>query len=111
VLGVSRGGPVGADVEQLRERHSIERVARRALGPAARDAIAAAPARRRLERFYRCWTAAEASAKAGGAGLPALLGDRPPPMLPVTWLEPAPGYVAAVASPRQAPRVRIRELH
>src|SRR3954465_11899542 len=54
VLAVSRAGPLGADVEQLRERHSIERVARRALGPAARDAIAAAPARRRLERFYRC---------------------------------------------------------
>ena len=111
VLAVSASGSVGADVEQVKERPAVDRIAQRVLSPAERRAIAEAPVPERLVRFYRAWTAAEASAKARGEGLPALLGERSRPALPTTWVEPAPGYVAAVASGEGAPRVRVRELH
>ncbi len=111
VLAVARdGGAIGADVEQVRERARLNAVAARVFGSHEARAIAAARGPDRLSLFYRAWTAVEASAKARGKGLPAMLGARPAQRLPVTWFEPAPGFVAAIAAEDSRPRLHLREL-
>jgi 4'-phosphopantetheinyl transferase len=94
----------------VRDRSCLDAVARRVLSSAEAQAVETAEGEDRLSIFYRGWTAAEASAKARGKGLPTMLGERSLPALPVTWFEPAPGFVAAVAAPGDVPRVRLREL-
>jgi 4'-phosphopantetheinyl transferase len=110
VLAIAAEGAVGADVERVRDRSRLDAVARRVLSSAQARAVETAQGEERLSVFYRGWTAAEASAKARGQGLPAMLGGRPLPALPVTWFEPAPGFVAAIAAPGGAPRLRLRDL-
>jgi 4'-phosphopantetheinyl transferase len=101
---------VGADVERVRARRRLDAVARRVFSDAEARAVETSEGDARLSSFYRSWTAAEARAKACGKGMPAMLGERPLDAMPVAWFEPAPGYVAAVAAPRQAPRLRVHEL-
>jgi len=110
ILAVAAEGTVGADVERMRNRPRLDAVARRVFSSAEARQVETAEGDQRLSIFYRGWTAAEASAKARGQGLPAMLGERSLPALPVTWFEPAPGFVAAVATPGDAPRLRLREL-
>lgn len=58
------------DVERLRARRQLARIAERSFPAAVAAAVlAAADEAERLERFYRFWTAYEAFAKALGAGL------------------------------------------
>ena len=110
ILAVAAEGIVGADVERMRNRPRLDAVARRVFSSAEARQVETAEGDQRLSIFYRGWTAAEASAKARGQGLPAMLGERSLPALPVTWFEPAPGFVAAVAAPGDAPRLRLRGL-
>jgi 4'-phosphopantetheinyl transferase len=109
VLAIAPQGTVGIDVERVRERARTDAVARRVLGETEARALEATRGKARLERFYRAWTAAEASAKARGLGLPAMLGGRVAAGPRVTWFEPAPGFIGAVAG-SEVPRLRLREL-
>jgi 4'-phosphopantetheinyl transferase len=109
VVAIASEGAVGADVERVRTRPRLDAIARRVFSPEEARALATAPAAARLSRFYRAWTATEATAKARGLGLPSMLAARTLPGMPVTWFEPARGFIAAVAAPAGTPRLRVRE--
>ncbi len=67
-LAVTRGVPVGIDVENLDKKVPLE-VARRFFSPVEVDALEALPAQARPRRFLRLWTLKEAYLKATGAGI------------------------------------------
>jgi 4'-phosphopantetheinyl transferase len=98
-----------------------DRIARRVLAPADLRRLASESPEERPEAFYRCWTAAEAYAKATGRGLPALIGaaapaeliGAAPPPEHAGWsllaLDPADGYVASLVVEGSEPSVRVAE--
>lgn len=118
---VSRGRPVGVDVEKKKEGLAVEKLAQRYFAAGeARRLLEEAPSEERLDNFYRCWTRKEAYLKARGTGLTTklhafevtFLPGVPPAMLrtevdgedPAAWTVfdvPVPdGYVAALVAPR-----------
>lgn len=94
LVAVTHGLEVGVDVERIRPRRDLRRLAERALDPAAAAAVRAAPADDRPAAFHRAWARREAIAKCLGTGLGAPL---PPSPVAVTRLSPASGYAAALA--------------
>jgi 4'-phosphopantetheinyl transferase len=69
LLAVSRAGPVGVDVEPIRENVAITPISESRFAIAERDAVRDAPEAERAARFYRIWTRKEAALKAIGVGL------------------------------------------
>jgi 4'-phosphopantetheinyl transferase len=119
LYAVRTDGPVGVDVEWRRAVPDCLDIARSHFAPGERAALEAVSAADRELAFFRCWTRKEAFIKATGEGLSHPLdrfevtlapGD-PPRFLSIDgdanaaagWslfsLEPAPGYLAAVAAP------------
>ncbi len=117
LYAVSRGRPVGVDVEWKNKGLAVEDLARRYFAPAeARLLFEEAPVEERLDNFYRCWTRKEAYLKAKGTGLttklhafevtflpgvaPALLHTEVPGEDPAAWkvfdVPVPPGHVAAL---------------
>jgi 4'-phosphopantetheinyl transferase len=95
LVAVAPGGvEVGVDVERLKERRDLPRLAARWLSHADATAVATAPPGERERRFYAAWTRHEARVKCAGAGLAG-----PPPAAEITaWpLGIDLGYAAAVA--------------
>ena len=110
--------PLGVDIERLRPLRDPDAIARRFFSETERAALAAQPAERKLEAFFACWTGKEAYVKAVGDGLTIPLrsfdvtfADGRPPAIEThlagggereRWflrcLEPAPGYVGALAA-------------
>ena len=109
--------PLGVDIERLRPLRDPEAIARRFFSRTERETLAAQPAERKIEAFFACWTCKEAYVKAVGDGLAislrsfdATFGEGRPPALKThlpeeeceRWflhrLEPAPGYVGALAA-------------
>jgi 4'-phosphopantetheinyl transferase len=128
LIALSGAGPVGVDVEQIRQVHDLEAIAERYFAPAEARAIRALAPAERTEAFFTCWTRKEAFVKAMGLGLQAPL-DRftvslvrdglPAPVGldtadetagPWTLFDatPAAGYVAAVAVGGHDPRLTRR---
>jgi phosphopantetheinyl transferase len=105
------GVAVGVDVELIRPRRDLERLAARWL--ASDDALAIAAASGPAERealFYAAWTRHEARAKCSGAGL---AGPPPGPEVVAWQLEADADHAAAVALDTAAagvapPRVTVR---
>jgi 4'-phosphopantetheinyl transferase len=85
---------VGVDVERLRPRRDLARLARRWLPADDAAAVAAAPAAEREAAFYAAWTRHEARVKCTGAGL---AGPAPGPEVEALQLDAGDGYAAAVA--------------
>jgi phosphopantetheinyl transferase len=111
LVAIAPGGTeVGIDVERVKPRRDLVRLAARWL-PADAEAIAAAGAEAREQLFYAAWTRHEARVKCTGAGL----GGPPPGSEVVAWaLEIDPGYAAAVAlsgaaAAHGAPRILLRD--
>ena len=117
-VAVRPDGPVGLDVEQLRDVADLDALAGHVHSPAERSRPCPDPA-----GFFRTWTRKEALVKATGDGLSApmtaitLAPDRPAveewtgpgaPLGPM-WLHdltPAPDHPAAVAGPgERAPEI------
>jgi 4'-phosphopantetheinyl transferase len=113
VIGVTRQGRIGIDVERSDRTVGADRLARKFLVPAEQDALAGMPGDERRARFLRYWTCKEAMSKATADGLIAPFArmhvdvDRvemlagPPPYLPRDWslhsvTAPAP-YLVTVA--------------
>jgi 4'-phosphopantetheinyl transferase len=69
LLAVSRGGPVGVDVETIRENVAITPISESRFAIAERDAVRDATDADRAACFYRIWTRKEAALKAIGVGL------------------------------------------
>ncbi|HSS08042.1 MAG TPA: 4'-phosphopantetheinyl transferase superfamily protein [Rhodanobacteraceae bacterium] len=127
LIAIARRQPIGVDLERVDRQIEIEDLARRFFAPAEADALEALPAPMRLVAFLRLWTCKEAVLKALGegisfglervafaldaAGMPlGLAGLAAEAGHPADWqlalLEPAPGFLGAVAW-RGGPR-RIR---
>lgn len=95
LVAVAAGGtPVGIDVERLRPRRDLARLAARWLPEDDAAAVAAATEAEREAVFYAAWTRFEARVKCAGTGL---AGPRPGPEVVALQLEIDPGYAAAVA--------------
>jgi 4'-phosphopantetheinyl transferase len=97
LVAVSSGCPVGIDCERVRPRADLLPIARRMFRQAEAERIASAPEERRLELFYRSWTALEADVKADGRGLSRRRNTTSVAALGVAHCLPAPGFIAAVA--------------
>jgi 4'-phosphopantetheinyl transferase len=113
LVAIAPGGvEVGVDVERLRPRRDLVRLAARWL--AEDDAVAVAGATSDDERerlFYAAWTRHEARVKCTGAGLG---GPPPGDEIVARRLEVGAGYAAAVAFERGAaggrePRIELRQ--
>jgi 4'-phosphopantetheinyl transferase len=100
VAVAASGTEIGIDVERLRPRRDLVRLAARWLTEDDAKAIAAADERDREAVFYAAWTQFEARAKCTGAGLS---GPRPSPEIVALPLEIDPGYAAALATVGAAP--------
>ena len=108
LVAVTHGLEVGVDVERIRPRRDLFRLAERALDPATAAAVHAAPADDRLAAFHQAWARREAIAKCLGTGLGAPL---PPSPMAVRKLNPARGHAAAVAvAGDKVPAMRLLTL-
>jgi 4'-phosphopantetheinyl transferase len=126
LLAVSANREVGVDVEEVRDVGDIEDLAKTCFSPVEQAALAAVPATERRWAFFAGWTRKEAFLKALGEGLSRPLDSFDVSLargesvgllrvegLPgaseayaLRSLEPAPGYVGALAV--NGPHVTIR---
>jgi 4'-phosphopantetheinyl transferase len=126
LLGVTRVGELGVDLERARSLQDLEGIARRFFAPREVDTLLALAVQERELAFFNCWTRKEAFIKAVGEGLARALDQfevslqpREPARLlwvaedeaePGRWalehLEPWPGYVGCVALPARGWRLR-----
>jgi phosphopantetheinyl transferase len=111
LVAIAPGGTeVGVDVERVKPRRDLVRLAARWL-PADAETIATAGAESREELFYAAWTRHEARVKCTGAGL---AGEPPGPEVVAWALGIDQGYAAALAlsgaaPSRGAPRILLRD--
>jgi len=125
VCAVTRSGELGIDVERLRPAVDSQAIARRFFSPRETAALLALPPASRPRAFFACWTRKEAYIKAKGGGLTiplasfdvSLTPGEPVALLRAAdpdetrrWvlheLDPAPGFVAALAVDRQIEKLR-----
>ncbi|MBN9624215.1 MAG: 4'-phosphopantetheinyl transferase superfamily protein [Actinobacteria bacterium] len=95
VAVVAPGTEVGIDVERVRPRRDLARLAERWLPPEDAKAVAEAAGGKREQLFYDAWTRHEARTKCTGAGLS---GPPPSPDIVAIPLEIDRGYAAALAT-------------
>jgi 4'-phosphopantetheinyl transferase len=109
LIAIAPGGiEVGVDVEHLRPRRDLTRLAERWLPADDAAAVAAAPPAGREAAFYAAWTCHEARVKCTGFGL---AGPAPGPEVRAWPLEIDAGYAAAVALATSAePRIVLRAI-
>jgi 4'-phosphopantetheinyl transferase len=119
---------IGVDIEEVREMTDIEAIAEHQFCRAeASELLGVSGARERREAFFRCWTRKESYIKTIGDGLSVpldqfqvtFLADTPARLVHIgndataasAWtlhhLEPAPGYVGALAYRGEARRVTL----
>jgi len=108
-VAVVHGAQVGVDVEEVRPRRHLDRLAARVLTPAEHARWEALPAEARLDAFLRHWTEREAYLKAIGLGLrgplrDALAGSSGWAIVPVPGLVGAIGSVAVDSAARVTTR-------
>jgi len=121
LYAVARGREVGVDIEYCRPRVAFMEIAEHFFSPLEIKTFRRLPEHLRREAFFNCWTRKEAFIKAVGKGLsfpldgfdvsltpgePAVLhgvrdGGRQAPRWALRELQPAPGYVGAVAAEGQ----------
>jgi 4'-phosphopantetheinyl transferase len=118
LVAVGRSPVLGVDVERVRPISRAGALARRVFSDGERDRLQGVPAESRTEAFFNCWTRKEACVKATGEGVWSAFArfevtvepGHPARILAVDgdeakaddWslhhLEPAPGYVGALAA-------------
>jgi 4'-phosphopantetheinyl transferase len=95
LVALAPGGvDVGVDVERIKERRDLARLAARWLPEADARAVAAVPPAEQPSVFYPAWTRHEARVKCTGVGL---AGEAPGPEVAAARVEIDAGYAAAVA--------------
>jgi 4'-phosphopantetheinyl transferase len=111
LVALAPGGlDVGVDIERIKERRDLARLAARWLPEADARAVAAVPPADQAAVFYPAWTRREARVKCTGVGL---AGRAPGREVTAVQLEIDAGYAAAVAiGPRPTgdaePRVVVK---
>lgn len=111
IVAVSDGVQVGADIEAVRPRVHLQRLARRVLDPTDHAEWSALSGERALASFLEAWTAKEAYLKATGEGITRRLSGVPRAATPGWSLarpETGGGYVAAVVARSEGLRIRYR---
>lgn len=126
LVAVTASAAVGVDVERIRRPASFDGLVRRVLSKPERHRLEALPEAERPAAFFRVWTRKEAWIKSRGAGvfdglgrIEVTLGSGEPARLlacgltdraPGDWslyhLDPASGFVGAVAI--EGPTLRLR---
>jgi hypothetical protein len=95
LVALAPGGiDVGVDVERIKERRDLGRLAARWLPAFDACAVAAVPAAERAAVFYPAWTRHEARVKCTGVGL---AGQAPGPEVIAVQIDIDAGYAAALA--------------
>ena len=95
LVALAPGGiDVGVDVERIKERRQLARLAARWLPEADALAVAGAAPAEQADVFYPAWTRHEARVKCTGAGL---AGEPPGPEVSAVQVEIDAGYAAALA--------------
>jgi 4'-phosphopantetheinyl transferase len=125
LYAVTRGRPVGVDIEYIRPQLAAERIAERFFSAEEVAALRALAPEEQAAAFFRCWTRKEALLKAWGQGLAfgldrftvscaveqaAVLATAFDPAEAARWslypLDPGPGYVGALAARGPVSEVR-----
>lgn len=111
VYAISREGPVGVDIERVREIPDWTEIAATVFPAAEQARLRGLPARWRMLGFFEAWTRQEAFLKATGEGLvggntAACARQAGYALCPLTC---APGYVASLASVFEPARVLITD--
>lgn len=107
LYAVTRGRPVGVDVERVRPDVAKEVTEARFFTPAETEALLALPEQERARAFFTVWTRKEACLKATGEGLSVPLDALTvwPQAEPPWWvvdLDVGKGYAAALAARGEA---------
>ena len=105
LFAFARDREVGVDIEYVRSVAEAEQIAGRYFSAQERDTLRDLPPRRMYEQFFIYWTRLEAYLKASGMGLAGaesqgLLSPENTALSlcgPIYSVQPAPGYVAALA--------------
>jgi 4'-phosphopantetheinyl transferase len=95
LVALAPGGvDVGVDIERIKERRDLARLAARWLPAADARAVAAVPPAEQAAVFYPAWTRHEACVKCTGVGL---AGESPGREVTASGVPVDDGYAAAVA--------------
>lgn len=98
LIAITTDGAIGVDLERIRSQPEYAEIARSVFSAADVDRLNRLPIHLYAEGFLTCWTRNEAYVKARGEGLATPLTSLP---VPRRWslytLQPAPGYVGALA--------------
>ncbi|MDY7093067.1 MAG: 4'-phosphopantetheinyl transferase superfamily protein [Acidobacteriota bacterium] len=128
LYGLTLERELGIDVEHLRPMPDAEQIAERFFSISERDTLRRIPPERKSDAFFNCWTRKEAYIKATGDGLSMpldrfdvtlapedearMISAEGDPAKAAQWtmyhLEPADGYVGALAVPANRWRLVCR---
>ena len=117
LCAVTRGRELGVDIEHMRPKVALIKIAERFFSPRESAELRALPVECQPKAFFNCWTRKEAIIKAKGGGLSiplsefdvSLVDGQPAALLSTKWdaqetarwslqeLHPGAGYVAALA--------------
>jgi 4'-phosphopantetheinyl transferase len=110
LIAIAEHADVGVDVEVIRPSADYDDIARHFFSPDEIRQLNETPSRLRPEAFLMRWTQMEAYVKARGEGLGTPLTSFSVSTLHKAWsiytLQPAPGYVGALAFERAGWRLR-----
>lgn len=110
LIAVASNADIGVDVEQIRSGADYDEIAKNFFSPVEVRRLNEAPNHLRPEAFFTCWTQKEAYVKALGEGFEIPLASFTVSDLHEAWslrtLQPAPGYVGAVAIERRDWRLK-----
>jgi 4'-phosphopantetheinyl transferase len=131
LVTIASGSDVGVDLEYVRAQSDYADIARHFFSPAEVDQLNAIPCHLYAEAFFSCWTKKEAYLKARGNGLAMSLNsfsvpvttdpadapvdlcvassDFPAKRWSLYTLQPAPGYIGALAIEGSGWRLRQRQ--
>jgi 4'-phosphopantetheinyl transferase len=117
LVAVAQQREVGADLEQIRDKVDVGKLADRFYAPSERKKLAALSGLEQAHQFYRYWVAKEAALKGQGVGLVSLQqceiiasdevaraevhlleGASMQPGWNIQWLDCGPGWVGAVSA-------------
>jgi 4'-phosphopantetheinyl transferase len=121
LIAVTKGVPVGIDVEKIKPIPDIEQIAKRFFSTGEQDDLSSLSGPEKVTAYYKCWTRKEAVIKACGEGLSMPLDSFQVSLLPGKaarilqnpdarpwWLVdllPGKGYAGAAAVPGYELRV------